>query len=609
MTATDLRFVALQEASTALRFGDSGASSPVYIDLTLAGVLTTSPATGSLDVVLDNAVNRAPAARVDAGWRTTAAAAMSISVPQPAPDQCGVLLTQSISDSVALDVDISADWRAMSRLGVVPNLPWSKALATNSVKTDLWDNLNPRLRPGLRAIFEAAAPRSARPTDTWISLHRERRPLSSHPWTAGRSFVRQARAEFSPALRFDRSYLHPWSSAAHPMAGLSRHDSGGGVQPTPPCYVPPLGNAVALAFRARQLASPDLAFKCPGADGPVASIVVPVRSIYMQTNTVSLVLAESGQPIPARDLHVGIDVDSWCWGWSASVPAGYFPLLSASGQNKVEVLVSMNGTSFRLAVERLRRNRKFADAALTVSGRGRAAWLADPYAEVVSRSNGSAMTAQQLMADALTINGAPSGWDIDWQITDWLVPAGAWNHTGTAMEACIAIANAAGAYIQAHRTEQVLSVLPRYKMAPWHWSSMVPDIELPEDACETEGIEWLDKPDYNAVFISGYESGVLAHVTRQGSAGDRCAPDIVDPLITHADAGRQRGTAVLSDTGSQALISLSGPVLPETGIIVPGKLLRYTEGGKQHVGLSRAVDVNYNLPVLTQTIQVESHVI
>ena len=111
------------------------------------------------------------------------------------------------------------------------------------------------------------------------------------------------------------------------------------------------------------------------------------------------------------------------------------------------------------------------------------------------------MTAQQLMADALTINGVPIGWDIDWQITDWLIPAGVWNHTGTALEACLAIAEAGGAYIQAHRADQVLSVLPRYPAAPWNWGSLTPDIELPEHACETEGIEWLDKPDYNAVFV------------------------------------------------------------------------------------------------------------
>lgn len=347
----------------------------------------------------------------------------------------------------------------------------------------------------------------------------------------------------------------------------------------------------------------------PGDPEPGQTIIVPVRSIYMQTNNVTLVLAESGQPIPARGLNLSIDADSWVWGWSARVPASYLPLLSAAEGGLVELLASVNDMLFRLVVVNRDRDRKFGEAWLSVSGRGRAAWLAYPYAEVRSRSNAVAMTAQQLMAAALTINGVPLGWDIDWQITDWLVPAGAWNHTGTAMDACLKIAEAGGAYIQAHRTDQTLSVMPRYPAAPWNWSSLTPDIDLPEDACETEGIEWLDKPAYNTVFVSGQEGGILAHVTRQGSAGDKAAPMVVDRLITHADAGRQRGLPILSDTGSQKHIALNLPVLPETGIIFPGKLVRYTEGGIQHLGLTRAVGVTYDSPVLTQTIQVESHVL
>lgn len=347
----------------------------------------------------------------------------------------------------------------------------------------------------------------------------------------------------------------------------------------------------------------------PDDPDPGQTIIVPVRSIYMQTNTVTLVLAETGQPIPARGLRLSIDADSWVWGWSASVPASYLPLLSSAAGDLVELLASVNDTLFRLAVVHRGRDRKFGEAWLSVSGRGRAAWLGYPYAEVASRSNSVAMTAQQLMVDALTVNGVPIGWGIDWQITDWPVPAGAWNHTGTAMEACLAIAEAAGAYIQAHRTDQTLSVLPRYPAAPWNWASLTPDIDLPEDACETEGIEWLDKPAYNTVFISGKEGGILAHVTRDGSAGDKAAPMIVDGLITHTYAGGQRGLAVLSDTGSQKRIALNLPVLPETGIIVPGKLVRYTEGGTQHLGLTRAVEVNYGSPALTQMIQVESHVL
>ncbi|MCK7569165.1 hypothetical protein MLD24_21265, partial [Marinobacter xestospongiae] len=73
--------------------------------------------------------------------------------------------------------------------------------------------------------------------------------------------------------------------------------------------------------------------------------------------------------------------------------------------------------------------------------------------------------------DALTTNGVPLGWSLDWQIEDWLVPAGLWSHSGTWISAATRIAEAGGAYVQAHDTNQVLRILPRYPTLPWHWAT------------------------------------------------------------------------------------------------------------------------------------------
>lgn len=344
---------------------------------------------------------------------------------------------------------------------------------------------------------------------------------------------------------------------------------------------------------------------------PVAgggTVVVPIRRIYYVVNSQSLVRVSDGKVIDGTNLSLSIDVDSWVWGWSASVPARYLPDLMRSEDEQVELEAQINGHLWRLVVERVQRDRRFGSSRLAVSGRGRAAWLADPYAASRTFANTEAQLAQQLMAAALTDNGISLGWTIDWQITDWLVPAGAWSFAGTPIDACVTIANAARAYLQAHPVDQTLRVLPRYPAAPWHWDELTPDIALPEDVCVTEGMEWVDKPAYNTVFVSGQEGGVLAHVTRAGTDGGMPAPMVTDPLITHADAGRQRGIAILSDTGRQVLISLSLPVLEETGIIVPGKVVDYTESGNLRRGVVRAVDVSADFPKVRQTIRIETHV-
>jgi len=364
----------------------------------------------------------------------------------------------------------------------------------------------------------------------------------------------------------------------------------------------------ALVFCRLADGRPALVFGCPAAEQPGAPIVVPISEAYLVINDFSLVRVDTGQPIEVEDFSATLDADSWTWGWSASLHADLMPLVRSPALGEhVELLATVNATALHLVVERMGRDRRFANARLKVSGRGRAAWLAAPHAPIDTRYNTEARTAQQLLADALTINGVSIGWSIDWRLSDWLVPAGAWSHQGTYMDAATRIAEAGGGYVQAHNTAQQLIILPRYPAAPWHWASQTPDIDLPEDVCEVEGIEWQDKPTYNAVWVHGGEAGRRDRIRRAGTAADRTAPTIIDPLATAPEMTRQRGLATLGDTGRQAHITLRLPVLEETGIIQPGKLIRYTESGVSRLGFSRSVQVDHRFPDLWQTIRIETH--
>jgi hypothetical protein len=193
-------------------------------------------------------------------------------------------------------------------------------------------------------------------------------------------------------------------------------------------------------------------------------------------------------------------------------------------------------------------------------------------------------------------------------LTDWRVPAGVFAKQGTWIEALTTIVSAAGGYLLPHPSEQIVRVRHRYPVAPWHWSQGVtPDFVLPVDAVERESLRWTTKPAYNRVFVSGQETGVLGQVTRAGTAGDVLAPMVVDALITEAAAARQRGIAVLSDTGRQIEVTLRLPVLPETGVIEPGAFVAYRDGGVERLGLVRSSRVEASLPEVWQTIGVQSH--
>ena len=322
----------------------------------------------------------------------------------------------------------------------------------------------------------------------------------------------------------------------------------------------------------------------------------------MTVNSIDLRRVDGDQLVKAYDFRIALDADSWTWTWSATLHK------SAEAQVRLfdEMEARINGVPYRLAVGKFALRKRFAETRLLVSGRGLAQVLADPQAPVMTYSASAPRTAQQLMADVLTVNGEPIGWDVEWGIDDWLVPENVWTFQGTAMQALLDIAEAAGGYIQPHPTLRTLRVLPRYPSAPWTWGIITPDIELPAAVCEVESTDRVERPLYNRVFVGGTSAGVFGPVTRTGTEGDLLAPQVAHPLITDAAAHRQRGLSALSDTGSQVHLSLSLQVLSETGLILPGKIIRYN-AAEPHTGIVRSMALSWDSGVMRQVIGVECH--
>jgi hypothetical protein len=412
----------------------------------------------------------------------------------------------------------------------------------------------------------------------------------------------QGRAQ--PALPIKRYLDSLFQDARVPPAGIT-------VWPEPP-VVPPAYWGTALVFQCPVLGYPALVFGAQPcyADAPTATVVVPIRRVYIVINSATLTRVDGLVSIPTLQMSMNLDVDSWTWSASASLPGRALEAVQPNvNGDPVEVEAVFNGVPYRFLVESISRDRSFNQSAIRIGMRGKTALLDAPYAPVLNFSNIDDRTMVQLAGDVLTINGVPLGWAVDWTPDAWTVPAGVFSHQGTYISALTTLAAAAGAYIRPHNTAQAFSVLPRYPSAPWAWGVVTPDYELPSAVTVQEGIEWVNRPLYNRVFVSGVAHGVLGQVTRAGTAGDLVATMITDPLITDVLGARQRGLPVLADTGRVANVSLKLPVLPETGIIVPGKMVRYTDGAATRMGITRSVSVSVgaNAVDLRQTIAVETH--
>lgn len=528
-------------------------------------------------------------------------------------------------------VDPASTWQPSARRLDQRAVPWQQGVSAAAEPGAGWVTSARRLQQTAAPWELAAAVQTER-----SAVHQRAAMLRTQaqaPWGTGTPASHVSAIVHQAALSLVRQHLAPWQLAQALQAlvtsphqvGVPRvagllmpWQTGRAVPPgrevwpplapvTPPREInthlvfacPPwLGGPVHLVFG--RVCKPDL---------PTAAVVVPVRSVYMIVNTASLRRVSNNQSIPTYSTSLSIDADSWTWGFQAVMPADALGMIQrVSPAEPVEVELTINGQPYRALIESAVRTRTFKDWQLTVRGRGLGAVLDTPYAPQRLFSNAAERTAQQLAGDALTIGGEGFGWGVEWNIDDWLVPADAWNHRGSMISAVNAIAAAAGAYVQPHPTSQTLRVLPRYPSAPWEWGTVTPDIHLPAAVMSVEGIEWVDRPAYNRVFVSGVQAGVNGQVTRAGTAGDLVAGMVTDPLITAVEAARQRGTYELSKGGTWAEMSLKLPVLAETGVIHPGKFVRYNDGDVDRLGIVRSTNVQDDGTDIWQTIGVESYV-
>ncbi|MDY0035394.1 MAG: hypothetical protein RBS05_05720 [Zoogloea oleivorans] len=349
---------------------------------------------------------------------------------------------------------------------------------------------------------------------------------------------------------------------------------------------------------------------------PDAPVIIPILKAYIVINSASLSRVSNNLALPAFGLSMSIDDRSAHWTWSASLPLAALADIEPDAPGQlVELEAVVNGCVFRLFIQSVREREAFLGSGLAIGGRGLAAELSAPNYPVSAHNNiGGAMTAQQLAAEALSINGVPLGWSLDWQAADWLVPAGVWLHSGTPLDAVVTLAAAAGAYVQADPAARALHVLPRYPVAPWDWSTATPAVVLPASAVLDRGTEHVIGAGYNVVYVSGQEQGIRARVKRLGTAGDVAAEMIVDRLITHADAARGRGLEVLARSGARQVTTLETGVLPVSGLLHVGTLMDWTRGGVARRGLVRSLRVSVSVPSgqsrdpikVRQTVEVET---
>lgn len=362
----------------------------------------------------------------------------------------------------------------------------------------------------------------------------------------------------------------------------------------------------------------------PSANEPDAPAGDPppepeIKRTYIVMNASSLIEVTTGTPLEFRDLSIELDIDSFAWTMSCTIlNRASMDQIRPTAQGPAEVIATVNGYQWRFVVERYSLNRKFAREAYTVKGVSRPQLLAAPYAP----KRTGRITSQTTVTQAMTEQLQYTGFTISRQqgLTNYIIPAGAWGWDNkTAMEVIAELAAAQGAVVVPDREDDVLHIKHRYKLAgPWAYASLPiesVDAIIADTMTTSYASQWEPQPEYNAVFVSGITDGVAIDVVRQGTAGDKPAPDIFDDLNVEAYQCRERGMTAIAAGGNQEIVTIE-TVLPTSGspgLIEPAMLVEVRdtiEPANTWRGNALGVRISVGQPGtgrVTQTVKIERH--
>ena len=342
----------------------------------------------------------------------------------------------------------------------------------------------------------------------------------------------------------------------------------------------------------------------------------PSKGVIFVTNSVSLTRSDDGREIKLFSFNVGIDSNSYAWSFSATVPLSELSKVDTAHEQRIGVEFTCNGNLWRFILDSCDDSISFGESSLTIKGKSRAMLLAHPYSTQRGFKFATAMSARQIAEAELNRNGVPSGFALDWQlagVNGWNVPANTYSYSNkTPINSLQWIAEAAGGFINADMSADILHVLAHYPTPSWEWAAQTPSINLPMSLITSRSINRVNKPSYNGVTIYGEnDNGIGALIKRTGTSGGYQPPMVTSDLMTAQAAAISRGKMILSDTGDMGNIGISMPLHSDFGVLKPSTLIGVNDG-EQWVGMVRGTSIsgklggNQSLEV-EQTLDIERH--
>lgn len=272
------------------------------------------------------------------------------------------------------------------------------------------------------------------------------------------------------------------------------------------------------------------------------------------------------------------------------------------------LLIDINGYQFYTIPEEPSERRSFNSVQYSASGRGRVAYLSEPWKLPVSYTNNTDRSFGGILSDILQ----NSGWAAELTgFNDFNVPAGSFSVIGRSPIDSVAYAvEQVGCMIVADEENSKLKILPQYPTTPWAMDAAVADVNIHENVIISFNRQGKKNQLCDGIWVRGEQHGVSRHVRRTGTAGSVTTQDYTSSLIVDDIPARLVGTAKLADTGDKEIISVSLPVMADLPPLTKGMLIGVNYRGEvfkatcdntslsANVGRDGAIDVTQRVGLI-----------
>lgn len=339
---------------------------------------------------------------------------------------------------------------------------------------------------------------------------------------------------------------------------------------------------------------------------------------YQLMNNVAIYALPSLTPLWVDNITLSRDIDTAAWQFTGDLRGeGALAHIKPDGTGHKHLQVNINGWQWVIMVEGYQRALETPGEVFRLTGKSRTAYLGAPHAPLRSRLFTTDIAAQQILNEELQGTGFSVEWRDDAEtITSpfWVIAGGSYSYTGlTPLEVLGQVAQAVGAVLVPHRTDDKLILQPRYLVSPWQLATMNVNAirnHIAANQIRTPSSTLVRRPQYDSVYLAGTVAGVAVNAIRAGQPGSLPAPDLYDVLHQDTTQAVERARNILSDTGDHYETTLVTPLFPPGSapeLCEPGEIVAYNDpkDNSHHRGYCLSTSISVQAPVVSQTITLE----